>query len=236
MFQVPVLFAFVPFASPVILGVIAVVIFVFMFLSKSRSGFSLSTYYVIKEWRVSRQPDTEGNFVKIVGRQEGLISFIATLFGIDPTITMKADSKNFSLISRTFFGFTTRHIPLKQVSETQCGFRYPWLGPIILCLLGLFSLFGSLYASANGGGVAVGFIFFLVGIAFIVAGVFIYIYNRFLLVGVGTTGGTGLAFAQFRPSFIEGQRIDMQAAEQVGELIRLLVDTKNNDSRPVTPP
>ncbi|MDR3232458.1 MAG: hypothetical protein LBT46_02105 [Planctomycetaceae bacterium] len=110
--------------------------------------------YVVKEWNVSRQIMSDGNFVKLVGRQEGLIAYLMTLVGIDPTVTVTADKRNFSLVARTFFGFTQRVIPLAKISETQCGFAFPWIEPILFALISLPFSFGmpySLFAPDGGG-------------------------------------------------------------------------------------
>lgn len=45
--------------------------------------------YVIKSWYSSNQPDTDGNYILIEGRQEGLISWLLSVFRIEPTVTIR---------------------------------------------------------------------------------------------------------------------------------------------------
>ncbi|MDR0520322.1 MAG: hypothetical protein LBH00_00560 [Planctomycetaceae bacterium] len=214
------------------LPVAAIVIgFITSILNRKKGGVC-----VVKEWNVSKQAMPDGNFVKLVGRQAGLIAYLATLAGIDPTVTMTVDKCNFSLVVRTFFGFTKRVIPLAKISETQCGFAFPWIAPLIFALIALqefvsmfYHLFGK-YGSGFPVFVACGVCFiFFAGLA-----VWWYIYKRLMLIGVWGTGG-GIAAVLFRPSFIEGKRIDLSAAEEVTEIIRLLVDRYNTLSRQSNP-
>ena len=48
--------------------------------------------YVIKEWFVDETPNSEGVYVKIKGREGGIISFLLSWVGIDPTVMMIVDT------------------------------------------------------------------------------------------------------------------------------------------------
>ena len=180
--------------------------------------------WVVKSWETSSQPNENKEFVRITGRQEGVISWLLSLFSIDPTVSITVTKKNFRFESRTFWGHIKRTIPVSRISEIQSGFQRPWLAPIIFGLIGVlifFTMFPALFngeISAAFGRVFIAVIFF--GIAYL-----IYRLNRYFVIGVFGFGGT-LVGAVFKPSFIEGQKIDADAAERVGVIIQALVDIK----------
>ena len=144
--------------------------FTFDFMFYLRGGV-----YVIKEWHVTKQANTSGNFVQIDGRQEGLIAWLLALVKIDPTIHLSVSQRNFTLEARTFWGFSKRVIPLTKVSEVRTGFAYPWLGPAILAISALLCFFVSLNMLYNNEGV-LGFLFMVVlTVVFSGSAVFVYI-------------------------------------------------------------
>jgi len=61
---------------------------------------------------------------------------------------------------------------------------------------------------------------------FLALAAYIYIYKRCLVLGVVGFGGWPAIIA-FRPSFIEGRRLDESDAEEVSKIIHKLIDLKN---------
>ena len=185
--------------------------------------------YVVKSWQAFPQPNEKGEYIRISGRQEGIISWLLSYVGIDPTVHMSVTADNFHLERRTFWGYSRRTIPIVKICEVRDGFERPWLAPLIFWILGgicFFDTFGSLF----GGKVIEAFgILFIASLLFGI-GYLIYIYRRFLVVGVIGSGGLVPATVAFKPSFIEGKSIDADDAEIVGRILQTLVDAKNSKS------
>ena len=180
--------------------------------------------WVVKSWEASPQPNANGEFVRITGRQEGIISWLMSLVGIDPTVSITVTKKNFRFESRTFWGHIRRTIPVSRISEIQDGFQRPWLAPIIFGLIGLL-IFLFMFPLLFDGEVLSAFGCVFLAIIFFGIAYLIYRLNRYFVIGVFGFGGT-LVGATFKPSFIEGQKIDADAAERVGVIIQALVDLK----------
>ena len=181
--------------------------------------------YVVKHWEASSTPNQKGEFVNIKGRQEGWISWILAFVGIDPTVHMVVTERNFHYEERTFWGYLKRSIPISRISEVRDGFQRAWLLPLIFWAIGMIPFFMALGALFNGGFGAF-FGMMIVAAIFFGIGYLIYTLWRYVVVGVVGFGGT-LVGAPFAPSFIEGKKIDADAAEEVGKIIQMLVDTKS---------
>ena len=181
--------------------------------------------YVVKEWQASPQPNENGEYIRISGRKEGIVAWLLSFFGIDPTVHMIVTAKNFKLEARTFWGYSSRSIPVSRISEIQDGFARAWLLPIIFWVIGgiiFLNAFGALFNGqimATLGILFVAAIFFGIGYA-------IYVFWRVLVVGAIGTGGHP-ATITFKPSFIEGKSINGSSAEEVGKIIQILIDSKS---------
>ena len=191
--------------------------------------------WVVKTWEASPKPNEKGEYVRIVGRQEGIISWLMSYVGIDPTVNIAVTEKNFRLETRTFWGYTKRTIPVSRISEVQDGFARSWLAPLIFWCLGLLSFLGAFPTLAGDGGIVGAFGMLFIAVIFFAIGYLIYRLRRWLIIGVVGFGGSGrdawgfdrAAVIAFKPSFIEGQNIDADAAERVGIIIQALVDKKS---------
>ena len=193
-----------------------------LYLRGERGGKGI---YVIKEWHVTKQANASGNFVQINGRQEGLIAWFLALFNIDPTVRISVSQRNFTLEVRVFYGFLKRVIPLVRVSEIRSSFSFPWFGPVNFVIFALFCFFTSLYVLFNNGGALFFLFMLLLTVVFLGLAVFIYVHSRSLELGVVGSGGNP-AVIRFKPSFIEGKRIEAAAAEEVSEIIHELIDMR----------
>ena len=178
--------------------------------------------YVVKNWQASSMPNANGEFVRIDGRKEGIVAWLLSLIGIDPTVCLAVTAKNFKIEERTFWGYSSRTIPVSRISEIRDGFARAWLLPCIFWAISGFSLLCALSSLFQGAimstfGALLGTaIFFGIGYA-------IYFFWRVVVVGVIGTGGHP-ATISFKPSFIEGKGIDDKAAEEVGRIIQALMD------------
>ncbi|MEG3755514.1 hypothetical protein [Psychromonas arctica] len=157
---------------------------------------------VIKKWYASESQNEDGNFVHIVGRQGGLLSWLLSLFKIDPTNEIEIQDNLLKFTTSSLAGREKRIIPMKSISSSYYGYEKPWkmalfLGVIFTPLLGLGLVIGPLY----------------------------YILNKSLTVGVVESSGWVGAFS-FKRSIIEGQNINEEDAYRVIEIIRSLIEEK----------
>ena len=179
--------------------------------------------YVVKSWETSYSPNQKGEYVRISGRREGILAWLLSLVGIDPTVHIVVTAKNFSLEARTFWGYSKRTIPISRISEVRDGFMRPWLTPIINWIFSLACVF-LFFAMLVQKGIVPATACLVPAAIFFGIGYFIYMYRSFLVVGVAGFNGLLPAVIVFKPSFIEGITIDAEAAEKVGQIIQRLMD------------
>lgn len=155
---------------------------------------------VLKKWSADTSKDDRGNFVHIVGRDAGLLSWFMSVIGIDAVSEVEAKDRVILYKESSLAGFTRRVIPYGSVSSTFYGFHKPWkealvLGVVLLPLLGLGLIVGPLY----------------------------YFLNKQLIFGIVEFSGVTSGFA-FKRSVIEGEKITEQDAERVIGIIRALIE------------
>ena len=157
---------------------------------------------VIKQWYADTNKNEDGNFVHIVGREAGLLSWLLSLFKIDPTNEVEVKDNLLKFTTSSLAGQEKRLIPMNSITSAYYGYKKPWkmalfLGVILMPLFGLGLLVGPLY----------------------------YILNKSLTVGVVEASGWIGAFS-FKRSIIEGQNISEEDAYRVIEIIRTLIEAK----------
>ena len=157
---------------------------------------------VIKQWYADTSKNEDGNFVHIVGREAGLLSWLLSLFKIDPTNEVEVKDNLLKFTTSSLAGQEKRLIPMNSITSAYYGYKKPWkmalfLGVILMPLFGLGLLVGPLY----------------------------YILNKSLTVGVVEASGWIGAFS-FKRSIIEGQNISEEDAYRVIEIIRTLIEAK----------
>ncbi len=179
---------------------------------------------VLKSWEVNESPvDREGNFIKIKGRQGGLISFFLSLAGIDPTVTVKINSQRLEFSKSSLAGGKTSFIPLPSLTSTHTGFHRPWQAALAFFIVSLF--LGSFLGPVVGR-LANGFLGFLVSIGFIlfglVFGVVYYFLNREITLGFIEGSGVGYQI-DFKRSVIENIDVNENRARQVCDIVQDLI-------------
>lgn len=157
---------------------------------------------VIKQWYADTSKNEDGNFVHIVGREAGLLSWLLSLFKIDPTNEVEVKDNLLKFTTSSLAGQEKRLIPMNSITSAYYGYKKPWkmalfLGVILMPLFGIGLLVGPLY----------------------------YILNKSLTVGVVEASGWIGAFS-FKRSIIEGQNISEDDAYRVIEIIRTLIEAK----------
>lgn len=157
---------------------------------------------VIKKWYAGDKANSNGDFVHLVGREGGLLSWLLSLFKIDPTSEIEIKDNLIKFISTSLAGQEKRIIPLNSITSAYYGYEKPWKMALVLTII-LLPVF---------------FIGLIVGPLY-------YYLNKNLTVGVVEASGWIGAFS-FKRSIIEGQNIDEDEAYKVIEIIRTLIEAK----------
>lgn len=172
---------------------------------------------VVKSWKVSSRPAAGEPNVAIVARDSGLLSFILSIVGVDPTTTLQVSARHVFFEKGDLSGFERRFIPLEHVSSTYYGRVKPWKTAGALIVLSIL-IGGSLMGHSTGLTV-LGTLVFLVGVAL---SLLYYYLNRELRIGVVEVSGWPSSLS-FKRSLIEGQEINEGAVENVVQIIEHLI-------------
>jgi len=157
---------------------------------------------VIKKWYAGNDANEDGNFVHIVGRESGLLSWLLSLIKIDPTSEVEIKDNLIKFNSSSLSGQEKRIIPLNSITSAYYGYEKPWKMALVLIVL-LTPIF---------------FIGLIVGPLY-------YFLNKNLTIGVVEASGWVGKFS-FKRSIIEGQNINEEEAYKVIEIIRSLIEAK----------
>ncbi len=195
--------------------------------------------FVIKNWRMSSQPmDQDGTLVDVTGRRAGILSWMLSLIGIDPTVRFRVTSQSIHFERGSLEGFVHHVIPLRKVSSSVFGMVRPWKEAIALFfvlqwsftpLLALVFGASSSDANASGGAAAVGMLLggFAAFILSVGLSVLYYALKKRIQIGVIEDSGVG-SLIEFKRSVIEGQVIDERQAPQLMSYVQHLVDLANS--------
>lgn len=158
---------------------------------------------VVKEWKASYTPDENGTYIKLVGREEGLLSWFLALLKIDATTSVEIKENVVLFSEGSLEGSEIRVIPIASVCSTYYGYKKPWkealvLGLVLLPVFGIGLIIGPLY----------------------------YFLNKTMSVGIVENSGWAGGFA-FKRSVIEGKNIDEKGAYQIIDIIRTIIEKKS---------
>jgi hypothetical protein len=188
---------------------------------------------VLKEWAVGADSlDNKGNVIRIAGRKAGLISWLLTLMGIDPTVHFRVSKAKLEFRSTSLSGKQSRMIPLQNISSTFYGYYKPWKEAVGIFVLSFFiiqALTTALSAEfsqrmmilsmASGVMIAT-----LLGI---LVAVIYYKLNHLLTIGVVEVSGV-VSSIRFKRSIIEGIDVDDTQSAFVCDTIEHLIDSKRD--------
>ncbi|MCX6911280.1 MAG: hypothetical protein NTY01_25005 [Verrucomicrobia bacterium] len=182
---------------------------------------------VIKEWKASNQPDSKGNYIKIVGRQGGLLSWLLALLKVDPTTTIKVTQTRVEFAAASLSGTEHRMIPIGNVCSTYYGYHKPWKAAVFLfLLLSYFSvqILGIVVAAIAESMVA-GVIGGLFGIAIAAAIALAYYFlSRKLTLGF-VEHSSAVSAIRFKRSVIENVDVNEKEARYICELTQFLIES-----------
>jgi len=185
---------------------------------------------VIKEWKAGPKAiDGQNNFVRIAGREGGLISWLLSLMGIDPSTTILVGLDRVEFTSASLAGTESRLIPLEGVCSTYYGYYKPWKAAAVIIALFMFFGMSMGSAAASQGGAFFAFLFTtLVGVA--IALVY-YFLNRKLTLGFVETSGV-INGIRFKRSVIENVDINQDQAKIVCIIVQRLIEAKQKRGLP----
>ena len=169
---------------------------------------------VVKSWHVNSQPAAGTPYVRIIGRESGIGSFLFSLLGIDATTTFTVNQHRLEFESGSLSGFIRRLTPYAHVSSTFYGRFRPWKSALLMFFI--FALLGVALAYAEigrGTGIS-GWLIFGGAIVAIIY----YFLNRELMIGFYETSGDKMSIT-FKRSVIEGQEVNEAALENIIKII-----------------
>jgi len=157
---------------------------------------------VIKKWYAGNESNNNGDYVHLVGREAGLISWLLSLLKIDATSEVEVKENLIKFTTSSFSGREKRIIPLNSITSAYYGYEKPWKMALVLTVLLMP--------------------FFFIGL---IVGPLYYFLNKNLTVAVVEASGWVGAFS-FKRSVIEGQNINEEQAYKVIDIIRELIESK----------
>lgn len=215
---------FINSESVIAFGFFICLVFVAVIAWRS-SSFEL----VVKQWYVSNVPRADGSYLSISGRRSGLVGWLLSVLGLDPTITLSITDKKITLHTTSIGGISNRITPLGTVSSSSFGYSKPWLGSLLVWLLSFpffFALFSFVMEKLGFYSLAESFISLLLsaGVAFLLAQYY-FRYNKSLTLGYVELSGVA-AQIRFKPSVIEGVNIDERQAEYAAKVMQHLIQVR----------
>jgi hypothetical protein len=182
---------------------------------------------VIKEWKASNQPDSKGNYIKIVGRQGGLLSWVLALLKVDPTTSIKVSQTRVEFAASSLSGTAHRMIPIGNVCSTFYGYHKPWKAAVVMfVLLGYFfaQILGFAVGASTeslGGLVVGGFLGIVIAAAISLT---YYFLGRKLTLGF-VEHSSAVSAIRFKRSVIENVDVNEKEARYICELTQFLIES-----------
>lgn len=162
--------------------------------------------YVIKEWHASEAPNKDGVYVHIIGRKGGLISFVFSLVGIDPIVTLVVDRECIRFLEGSWNGFESSVTPIEKFCSGEFGYAKPFWSTVIWIIIGIILLIPSFGTS----------------LILIVCASLYYYLNKTTKIGIAYINGNKNGFL-FKRSVIEGKNIDVSDAGRIIAIIEMIM-------------
>jgi hypothetical protein len=181
-----------------IFSIIVIVIVFGIFIGATRTNPVL----VLKEFRFN---ENEDEFLKIVGRASGILSWVLSLCGIDPITSLNCNRKAIKFEEAAIrYGKKTLSIPLIAVTGVSSGINKPFA----LLVSGIIFILGGILGAISlpGGGEKAGVFF----IGLIIGAVFLaqFYLKKTMFFQIYNGGDKPIAAICMKKSIIEGQSID----------------------------
>lgn len=194
------------------------------FLATARS---LGATLVLRRFHVAKSP-TDGLYVEIVGRPEGLLGWLLTTLGLDAQVTFHLTDTHVFIESSGLQGKSKEIAPISNVASASVGY----MKSIWTLIFGLLAVVYGLYKGLFGGSVMVLVVGLVVGGALLA----LYWFSSRLHIAVITNGGSVLGL-RFKRSVIEGVAVDFEKCASVVEVLQSLMlaaQSRRDHSAPVS--
>jgi hypothetical protein len=155
-----------------------------------------------------------GNIVTMVGRPEGIISWLLTVFGIAADTTFVLSRQYVIKISSSLSGEHREAAPVKAVASTHGGYSSS-IGLLFLAVMVLVT--GTCLSLILHSVVP-----FLLGVLFVGLLLVSYTQSKKLMIAVETNGGKIIGI-KFRKGIIEGVPVDIKGVGSVIDLLHQLM-------------
>jgi len=169
---------------------------------------------VVKEFKIDKEAD---NFLKIVGREEGFISWLLSIFGISPITELICNRREVSFRTASLKnGNVTVGIPITSVTAIVSGYSkpFPLLVAAIVCFIASIPV---AIINESGWLLLPGL---LLGIIFII----MYQRGKKTIFGICVGGDKpGVASLITKRSVIEGKQITSEDFEEAAALLKKTV-------------
>ena len=211
---------FIPFSVfglPSLLLIAAVFVF-----GRQRKMHGVLAPLVVQQWWASNEPDANGWFVHIRGRNAGILAWMLTALELDENISVSASEGRVEFEISSISGKKRSLIPLSSISSIEYGYHKPWKNTALIFVFAVIFVSFLLNAFTNTNGVAslIGGIFF----ATIIASVY-YILNRNLRLGIWEHSGQFNGI-RFKRSIVENKEISEVQAGYVCLLLQTLIENE----------
>jgi hypothetical protein len=201
---------------PLIGAVFVVVCGIIIGVSRGRS------ILVLKEFRLD---ENEDEFLKIVGRTSGILSWVLSLCGIAPVTSLECNRKAIKFEEAAIrYGKKAVSILLVAVTGVSSGVNKPFG----LLVLGIVFILGGIIAAiflpryaAGGAKAGAFFIGLIIGVIFLV----VYSLKKTMFFSIYNGGDKPIATICMKKSVIEGQSIDeFKSGAAAHELNKAVLD------------
>ena len=162
----------------------------------------------IENWSVRDTADADGQYVRIHGREAGLVGMALRRIGIEATTSLSIDDKRIRLARRSLTGSALRVTPLSSMASVACGRCKPWKGALVL------ATGGSLALVLPGAG-------WLAGTFLLLLAPVTYFFTDRLFLELVDHGGRAVRI-EFERSVLPEARIDESASARIVSIVEML--------------
>lgn len=174
---------------------------------------------VVKELSINESGPT---YVRLVGRRAGLIAWLMSLIGVDPTTTLEISATRLELTEGSLSGKVRNMMPLAKICNIGAGFFKP---VVLLLLAGILLLVTLVTAIASMTGTTGMHLLSLIAFVGSIACVVAFFLKKTLVLFALSGSGVGPIIA-FKRSVIEGVSIDEEQAKSIVSILTQLVEAQ----------
>ena len=186
-----------------------------------KKGDMKATVLVLKRFTLG-QSQPGGPLLDAQGRAPGLLAFVLTAMGLDPTTTFLCYPDRIEIVEAGMSGRQSLVLPLNKVTGIVGGHSMP-LAPLALAGFGFLLAVPSVLALVLSlGDAATAIVAAIMGVFFVVVGLLAYFLGRSMTLAV-QNGGDSLHGIRFGQGIIEGVAVNPQRVQQAVEMLNRAV-------------